>query len=83
PRPPNAWIIYRTDKLKELKELAKPQPGQPKEKQADLSTKISLMWRNETEEVKKEYERRAERAKAEHARLYPDYKFEPKKKADK
>ena len=66
PRPPNAWIIYRSDKLKEL---GKPKPGQPKVPQAEISKSISLMWRNETDEVKKKYERMAEYAKAEHARM--------------
>ncbi|KZV69342.1 high mobility group box, partial [Peniophora sp. CONT] len=80
PRPPNAWIIYRSDKLKEL---GKPKSGQPKVPQAEISKSISLMWRNETEDVKKKYERMAEYAKAEHARMYPNYRFAPMKKADK
>lgn len=80
PRPPNPWIIYRREKLKEL---GKPKPGEPKIPQSQISKTISQMWRNESDEVKKKYERMAEYAKAEHARMYPNYKFAPMKKADK
>ena len=80
PRPPNAWILYRSDKLQEL---PPPPLGQPKPTQAEVSKIISAQWRAETEDVRAKYEQRAETAKAEHARLYPNYRFAPMKKADK
>ncbi|KAF8490363.1 hypothetical protein F5888DRAFT_1808178 [Russula emetica] len=80
PRPPNAWIIYRSDKLQEL---PPPPLGQPKPTQAEVSKIIAAQWRAESEDVRALYDQRAETAKAEHARLYPDYRFAPMKKADK
>ncbi|KAI0044989.1 hypothetical protein FA95DRAFT_1561627 [Auriscalpium vulgare] len=80
PRPPNAWILYRSDMLKNLPPV---EPGQPKRPQADVSKAIAVMWKDETEEIRAEYERRAERAKEEHALKYPGYRFAPMKKSDK
>ena len=80
PRPPNAWILYRSDKLQKL---PPPPLGHPKPTQAEVSKIISAQWRNEIEGVRALYEQRAEMAKAEHARLYPNYRFAPMKKADK
>jgi hypothetical protein len=80
PRPPNAWIIYRSDKLQNL---PPPPLGQPKPTQAEVSKIIAAQWRAESEDVRALYDHRAETAKAEHARMYPDYRFAPMKKADK
>ncbi|KIJ19098.1 hypothetical protein PAXINDRAFT_70028, partial [Paxillus involutus ATCC 200175] len=74
PRPPNAWILYRSDKLKDLP------PSKERRAQADVSKLISNLWKNETEQVKLEYERMADARKAEHQRLYPSYRFQPMKK---
>ncbi|KAG0702978.1 hypothetical protein DFH29DRAFT_998930 [Suillus ampliporus] len=80
PRPPNAWILYRSDKLRSLPpEL----PGGQRRAQADVSKLISEMWRSESEAVKLEYERLADAKKAEHQRLYPTYRFQPMKKEEK
>lgn len=80
PRPPNAWIIYRSDKLQSL---PPPPLGQPKPTQAEVSKIISAQWRAESEDVRALYDQRAETAKAEHARMYPDYRFAPMKRADR
>ncbi|OAX39957.1 hypothetical protein K503DRAFT_799226 [Rhizopogon vinicolor AM-OR11-026] len=80
PRPPNAWILYRSDKLKSL---PPEQPGAQRRAQADVSKLISEMWRSESEAVKLEYERLADAKKAEHQRLYPSYRFQPMKKEEK
>ncbi|CCO33812.1 Mating-type M-specific polypeptide Mc Short=mat-Mc [Rhizoctonia solani AG-1 IB] len=80
PRPPNAWILYRSDKLKEL---ATQQTSGPRKPQAEISKIISQMWQQEGPDTKGRYEARAEAKKAEHAALYPDYKFAPMKKEDK
>lgn len=77
PRPPNAWILYRSDKLRELP------PSSERRAQADVSRLISDMWKKESEAVKLEYERMADAKKAEHQRMYPDYRFQPMKKEDK
>jgi hypothetical protein len=80
PRPPNAWIIYRSDKLQSL---PPPPLGQPKPTQAEVSKIISAQWRAESEDVRAIYDQRAETAKADHARMYPDYRFAPMKRADR
>ena len=80
PRPPNAWIIYRSDKLQNM---PPPPLGQPKPTQAEVSKIIAAQWRAESDDVRALYDQRAETAKAEHARMYPDYRFAPMKKADK
>lgn len=80
PRPPNAWILYRSDKLQEL---PPPPVGQSKLTQAQVSKIIAAEWKKEPEEVRNFYEQRAEKAKAEHARLYPNYRFAPMKKVDR
>ncbi|KAI1791262.1 high mobility group box domain-containing protein, partial [Ganoderma leucocontextum] len=75
PRPPNAWIIYRGDRLTEWK--AGRSPNDPPVKQADISRLIALRWKEEDDPIKLEYEKRAAIAKAEHKKRYPDYKYNP------
>ncbi|PFH52009.1 hypothetical protein AMATHDRAFT_57692 [Amanita thiersii Skay4041] len=80
PRPPNAWIIYRSEKIRTLPPL---KPGEPRRAQADVSRLISDMWKNETEEERSRYELLAEEKKVEHLKKYPGYRFQPQKKEDK
>jgi hypothetical protein len=80
PRPPNAWILYRSDKLQQL---PPPALGQPKPTQAEVSKIISVQWKTESDEVRAMYDERAQIAKLEHSRLYPNYRFTPMKRADK
>ena len=80
PRPPNAWIIYRSAKVREM---SSENPGQPRKVQADVSREISERWRTESPEVKAHYERLADEKKAEHQLLFPNYRFQPMKKEEK
>ncbi|KAF7321487.1 HMG box domain-containing protein [Mycena kentingensis (nom. inval.)] len=73
PRPPNAWILYRSEKAKDWGRMA----------QGDISKQISHMWKNESPAVRAEYERRADIKKAEHQAKYPEYRFQPLKKEEK
>ncbi|KAJ7200817.1 hypothetical protein GGX14DRAFT_659531 [Mycena pura] len=73
PRPPNAWILYRAEKAKEIGRKAL----------ADVSREISAMWKSELPHVRAEYERRADIKKAEHQALYPEYRFQPVKREEK
>lgn len=75
PRPPNAWILYRTDRLREWRETRS--PNDPPMKQADISRFISTTWKIEPDDIKLDYEKRAAIAKAEHKKKYPDYKYNP------
>lgn len=69
PRPPNAWILYRSDCIQKHRENRP--PGAPKPTQAELSKLFGEQWRNEPDEVKGGYERLAEAARDEHAQKYP------------
>lgn len=79
PRPPNAWILYRSDKLKSLPPV---QPG-VRRAQAEVSRMLSDMWKEEGEETRSYYERLADEKKAEHSIKYPGYRFQPMKKEEK
>ena len=79
-RPANAWILYRSDKMKILKPT---EPSAPRRTQADISKLIAEMWKNEREEVKKYYETLSDLAKAEHHAQYPTYRFQPAKRTEK
>ncbi|KAF7308084.1 High mobility group box [Mycena kentingensis (nom. inval.)] len=65
--PPNAWILYRSAMCKKYQ-------GQV---QGDISKFLSEQWHNETAEVRAQYEALADEKKAEHARMYPNYRFRP------
>ncbi|KAJ4000032.1 hypothetical protein F5050DRAFT_728302 [Lentinula boryana] len=75
-RPPNAWILFRSDMNRALK------LKYPKATQSALSKQISNLWASAIPEVRAEYERRAEAAKVAHHLKYPNYKFNPRKKEE-
>ncbi|OSX66755.1 hypothetical protein POSPLADRAFT_1053371 [Postia placenta MAD-698-R-SB12] len=66
PRPPNAWILYRSDKLKQMMQ-SQLQHGHPKKPQSSVSKEVAAMWKAEDPGVRGEYERLADVKKAEHA----------------
>jgi hypothetical protein len=79
PRPPNAWILYRSDKLKELQaDVATSHLPQ-----AVISKMISSMRKAESPEVLAYYEQLSDMKKKEHDEKYPEYHFQPMKKAEK
>jgi HMG (high mobility group) box len=51
-------------------------------RQADLSKHISLEWKSLTDEEKAPYVRMSEEAKLVHARIYPGYKYQPRRKIE-
>ncbi|KAI7817857.1 hypothetical protein BC939DRAFT_382797, partial [Gamsiella multidivaricata] len=66
-RPSNSFLIYRKEHAKAYAGLVA----------TELSTKLAKAWKNETPERRAYYAMLAERAKAEHAIKYPNYKFTP------
>ncbi|KAJ2674630.1 hypothetical protein GGI25_004282 [Coemansia spiralis] len=56
-RPPNSFILYRSDKLRELVQK------HPELKQTQISKMCADNWKNETEEVKEHYRRKQQEAK--------------------
>lgn len=81
PRPPNAFILYRSNKMRELAR----QETQPRfdtglsklDYQRQLSKRIGELWRNETPQVKATFYEKASQAAQEHALRYPDYRYNP------
>ncbi|GAA5876117.1 hypothetical protein JCM16303_007028 [Sporobolomyces ruberrimus] len=73
PRPPNAWICYRSARVHELKSTTQ----YSKMPQASISKLVGELWRAESPEVKKRYEDEAAAKKLEHKAKYPDYLFRP------
>lgn len=79
PRPKNKWILYRTDKMKELL----PAPDGRKRTQAEVSQLLSQCWQQEPPSVRAKYELMAEQQKADHAKKFKNYVYKPLKKAEK
>ena len=77
PRPPNCYMIYRSEKVRNYRTEAD-LLGEVHKNQRDLSVVIAQAWANEPEEVKAHYRQRAAQAKKEHAALYPGYKYHPR-----
>ncbi|THV06792.1 HMG-box, partial [Dendrothele bispora CBS 962.96] len=84
PRPPNAWILFRSDMSRRVDPNIVDSTGRPTRKtQAAVSKEISEMWKNLDAQTRAEYERRADAKKAEHSIQYPNYRFAPVKKEDR
>lgn len=80
PRPPNAWIMFRSDIWKAL---PPPPPGEAHLPQAVISKIIAKMWQKESPETRAYYEHKSEVQRAEHCARHPDYRFHPTKNAEK
>ncbi|CAG8693786.1 hypothetical protein C2G38_2112064 [Gigaspora rosea] len=81
PRPPNAFIIYHRNKSKELARIKSKARNSSDERHP--SKTVAEMWREESEEVKLQYQREADLALVEHKKKYPYYKYRPKKRDNK
>ncbi|KAH8923608.1 hypothetical protein BT69DRAFT_1281298 [Atractiella rhizophila] len=80
PRPPNAWILYRSDTIAELKRVRSPDLNRG---QGELSKMIAQQWKNESDAVRKWYEQQAELKKLEHREQNPGYKYQPAPRGSK
>lgn len=84
PRPPNAWILYRSEKFREIQQSRNEQSrsgsSEKPKSQAEISRIVSQMWQNETSAVKQKFEALADEKKLAHQRMYPTYRYRPKKK---
>nr|AKE48501.1 MAT1-1-3 [Ustilaginoidea virens]AKE48505.1 MAT1-1-3 [Ustilaginoidea virens] len=77
PRPRNSWILYRQFKSRELR---KDHPGITA---SELSTLISSLWKDETEEEKAFWKKMAQEEDRIHKEKYPGYKYTTRKNVDK
>ncbi|KAF5370574.1 hypothetical protein D9758_002087 [Tetrapyrgos nigripes] len=84
PRPPNAWILFRSDMLRKINPHTWDANGRPTRKtQAVVSKEVADLWKTASPDVRAEYERRADAKKAEHSIQFPNYRFTPLKKEDR
>ncbi|KAI8390344.1 high mobility group box domain-containing protein, partial [Blakeslea trispora] len=71
PRPLNSFMIFR---LQSQKEIIRQCPGA---NHRDISKIISKWWKELSAKEKQAYKDQADKLKAEHHLMYPDYKFCP------
>ena len=76
PRPPNAWILFRSHMTRGRTDLE----GRP---QSEISAIVSRAWRDASPDVRLPFEELAETKRAEHRIRYPNYRFNPIKKSVK
>ncbi|KAJ7719496.1 hypothetical protein B0H16DRAFT_1474881 [Mycena metata] len=79
PRPPNAFLCFRSRFIQDQKEAARTRglkgPGMK-----DISRQAGQIWNEMSEEERRPFFEMAHRLKDEHRVMYPDYKFAPGKK---
>src|SRR5438132_1156618 len=73
PRPPNAFILYRI----EIQNIIK--TTNHKFTNAEVSKKAGKMWHNLSKEEKEKFKKKAEVIKYKHLKLYPNYKYKPRR----
>ncbi|KAF2691514.1 mating type protein 2, partial [Lentithecium fluviatile CBS 122367] len=72
PRPMNCWMLYRDTRHKELKD------ANPDLSVQAISSICSQDWKQLPATQKDEWRAKAQAAKEEHQRMYPDYKYNPR-----
>ncbi|KAI1311216.1 hypothetical protein F5Y03DRAFT_391765 [Xylaria venustula] len=73
-RPPNAFILFRSAHSQQLR---KAQPGIHNN---DISSSASARWRGMSAQEKQHWVDEQHRLAVEHKRLYPNWRYQPKKK---
>ncbi|KAI3398627.1 hypothetical protein diail_8975 [Diaporthe ilicicola] len=76
PRPPNPFIIYRSERHQSVKD------AHPDLKNNDISKMLGKQWQNESKEVRDAYKKKSEDIKEEFMRVHPDYKYQPRKSSE-
>ncbi|KAI7865368.1 hypothetical protein BDF14DRAFT_1883599 [Spinellus fusiger] len=77
PRPMNCFLAYRLAKQGEIVAQC------PGANHRDISKIIAKWWKEATEEEKAPFRDQANKAKEEHAKKYPGYKYAPQKKTNR
>jgi len=75
PRPPNAFMLYRSDFLK--KGVI---PAEVESKQYNISRIVGECWKRLTSDERKPWTDLAKEKEEEHARMYPGYQYKPSKR---
>src|SRR6266542_1394420 len=79
PRPQNAWVLFRKD-YEANQRVSFPDKAL---KMKNVSTDAGEVWRKQSTKVKRYFEMLARLAHEQHKKLYPNYKYTPKKKIPK
>ena len=74
PRPPNSFIIFRSERHNLVRE------SHPNIPNTEVSKIIGEMWKKLSDSEKQEFEKKAEQAKKEHSEQYPTWKFCPRRR---
>ena len=77
PRPMNCFLLYRDTRRIQLKEQ------HPTLTVQQISKLCSIDWKNLSPDQKGIWKARADAAKAQHERKYPDYKYNPRRPGEK
>nr|POE72997.1 repressor of filamentous growth 1 [Quercus suber] len=80
PRPSNPFVLYKSQHSKIFTELAQQARRQGDVEHSTPAKQASKAWNAESVEVKKKFKALAEREKKDHARKYPNYRYEPNMK---
>nr|AHW83204.1 HMG mating type protein [Sporothrix globosa] len=76
PRPPNAYILYRKDRHRAVKE------ANPKLSNNEISIILGRQWNGETDEIRVHYHKMAVDIKRQVEALHPTYKYNPRKSSE-
>ncbi|KAG8882881.1 hypothetical protein FRB97_007600 [Tulasnella sp. 331] len=79
PRPMNMFLFYRGEQIR----LAAERGLKGEELREFTNHTINATWHSMNKDARRKYELMAEEAKEEHARKYPDYKYQPRTAKDK
>lgn len=77
PRPPNAFMLYRSHMLKNRGN------ANAEKRQQELSRIAGQLWRSMNKEDRAVWHKKAAEVQADHYAKYPDYKFKPNRKSAK
>ena len=77
PRPPNCFMIWSTEKRKEIAKNTNHKNN------IDTSIFLGKIWNSMTEQHKLQYKIMANNLKKKHEIKYPNYKYQPKQRIDK
>ncbi|KAH7157855.1 MAT1-2-1 like protein [Dactylonectria estremocensis] len=77
PRPPNAYILYRSDRHRFIK------ASQPDIHNNEISQILGRAWNLESEALRTMYKQKAAAIKAELIRRHPEYKYRPRRPSEK
>ncbi|KAJ7629706.1 high mobility group box domain-containing protein, partial [Mycena polygramma] len=76
PRPPNAFLCFRSRFIREMKAFQTSNSGPM---MRDISKQAADVWNSMDDEDRQPYFEQAYRMRDEHKAAYPDYKYTPSK----